>query len=187
MEFSSFAEKMNHEFRNIDIEIDKIGYKVDGQGIKFHCSCRTLKSVDYLHDCNDKLSLIEFSDLAAQHEQILRRVEKLKESNLDRSEVRRFVKDLHGTITQEMRKKYLDSLHILECMKQYFKELPTWAKDNKGRYFIIIPPIINDAPEEKKAEISRMVDTLKDNLILAIPEHLFVGVHVIQLPEFLNS
>lgn len=186
MNFSSFAEPMDHEFRSVDIKIEKVGYKVDGKGIKFHCSCRTLKSVDYFHEHNNKLSLVEFSDLASQHEQILRRVEKLKKCNLERSEVRRFVKDLHSTITQEMRKKYLDSLHIIDCMQQYFTELPTWIQDSKGKYLIVIPPIVNDAPEEKKAEISRMVDTLKDNLSLSIPEHLYNGVQVIQLPDFLK-
>lgn len=187
VKFEDFAEHMLHEFRDVETQIDKVGYKVDGEGIKTHCKCRTLKSVDYFHQHDSDLSFIEFSDLPAQHDQIKRRIACLEESNLDRKVRVRFIKDISSTIHQEMRKKYIDSLHIITGMEGAIDEIPEWVKKNKGKYFIVVPPMLNEAPEEKRAEISRMLDMLKNDLSLAIPEHLFVSVSVTQLPDFLSS
>ncbi|EKM4696737.1 hypothetical protein PX046_17820 [Enterobacter hormaechei] len=185
--FEDFAENMMHEFRFIDTAIDKVGYKVDGEGIKTHCKCRTLKSVDYFYEHDADLSLVEFSDLPAQHDQIKRRIECLMQSDMDKKEKIRFVKDVSSTIHQEMRKKYIDSLHIISGMEGNIHDVPDWVKKTKGKYFIVVPPMLNDAPEDKRAEISRMLDMLKNDLSLAIPEHLFVSVSVTQLPEFLSN
>lgn len=185
--FEDFAENMVHEFRFVDTFIDKIGYKVDGEGIKTHCKCRTLKSVDYFHQFANELSLIEFSDIPAQHDEIKRRICCLDESDMDKKDKIRFVKELKSTIHIEMRKKYIDSLHIINGMEGNIIEIPEWVKKSKGRYFIVVPPMLNDAPEDKRAEISRMLDMLKTDISLAIPEHIFVSVAVTQLPEFLNN
>lgn len=184
IEFESFAENMLHEFRDNDMPVDKIGYKVDGEGIKTHCNCRTLKSVDYFYEHKSELSLVEFSDIPAQHDQIKRRIAALQQCNLENAEKRRLVKEMNSTIPQEMRKKYIDSLHIISGMPGKINNIPAWVNKSKGKYFIVVPPMMHEAPAEKRVEISRMLDMLKTQLSLAIPEHLFVSVTITQLPDF---
>lgn len=185
IEFSTFAENMDHEFKHIDCQIDKIGYKVDGKGIKVHCSCSTLKSVDYFHEDSGDVVLIEFSDLAAQNEQINTRIDKLKNSDMEKCDVIRFVKELHKTIPNEMRKKYIDSIHILRCMNNVITNIPDWAANReKGKYVIVVAPLSELVPVTQRAEIARLLDRLQTSLALSIPEPLFNGVKVIPLDRF---
>lgn len=185
--FSAFAEPMDHEFSNSSLTITKIGYKVDGKGIKVHCACQTLKSVDYFHEESGDVTLIEFSDLEAQNAQILKRIEKLKTSGMDKSEMVRFVKNLHRTIPNEMRKKFIDSIHILRCMNKSITDIPTWAANReKGKYVIVVAPIADLAPQEQKADLVRLLDKLQSQLTLAIPEPLFNGVNIMPLDRFLR-
>lgn len=185
--FESFAEKMDHEFTGTELKIEKIGYKVDGKGIKTHCSCSTLKSVDYFHQDENKVSLIEFSDLHAQHTQISCKIEKLNASDMEKADKRLFIKEQYKIIPQEMRKKYIDSIHILKCMNGKISEIPEWAMaQEKGKYIIVVAPISELAPPEQRAEVIRMLDNLQNNLALSIPDPLFDGVSVIPLTRFLS-
>ncbi|MEA5216195.1 hypothetical protein [Enterobacter cloacae] len=186
--FSIFAEPMDHEFTTSTISIKKIGYKVDGTGIKTHCSCHTLKSVDYFHEDEGDITLIEFSDLEAQNAQILSRIEKLKNSGMAKSDVVKFVKELHRTIPNEMRKKFLDSIHILRCMNDSISDIPEWAANReKGKYIIVVAPIAELAPPEQKADLVRLLDKLKSQLTLSIPDPLFKGVNVLPLDRFIQN
>lgn len=187
VDFSTFAEPMDHEFTNSEQQITKVGYKVDGQGIKVHCACQTLKSVDYFHEEHGDVTLIEFSDLLAQKNQIMSRIEKLKQSGMEKGEVVRFVKELHKTIPNEMRKKYIDSLHILRCMNAALINIPEWAANReKGKYVIVVAPLTELAPPDQRADLVRLLDTLQSQLTLSIPEPLYSGVNVMPLDRFVG-
>lgn len=185
--FDSFAENMDHEFRNVDLPINKVGYKVDGEGIKIHCQCRTLKSVDYFHDQNGDIVFIEFSDLAAQNEQIHATIEDVKKSGMQPNNIRQLIGEMHKKIPQEMRKKYIDSIHIMRCMGENITNIPEWASNRgKGKYYIVVAPISELAPETQKGDLVRMLDTLQNRLTESIPDPLFNGVEVIPLNRFIG-
>ncbi|MBN5273465.1 hypothetical protein JY490_05565 [Serratia marcescens] len=182
--FNDFFEKMDHEFRNIEIEHDKSGYRVDKTGIKHHCKYNELKSVDYLYEQENKLCLVEFSDLARQHLSVLDRVRMLNESNLDKSQRKQYIKGLHKEISSEMRTKYLHSLSILTRMPDCIKDVPEWAQRNKGKLLIVVAPTSEDISDEDKTDIVRVLEKLKDDLTRSIPDDLFVSVKVVAVHSF---
>ncbi|MDN8598649.1 hypothetical protein Q0A17_04330 [Citrobacter sp. S2-9] len=185
--FSTFAELMDHEFTNTTQKIEKIGYKVDGKGIKSHCSCTTLKSVDYFHEIEGDMIFIEFSDLESQKSQQAILIDELKKSGMGKGTIRLFVKELHKSISVEMRKKYIDSIHILRCMNGKIVDVPEWASNrDKGKYVIVVAPLPELSPKEKRIELLRLLDKLESDLTLSIPEPLFSGVKVMPLDKFIN-
>lgn len=183
--FSQFLEVMDHEFRTVEIDHNKTGYRVDKVGIKRHCGYPQLKSVDYFHEKDERLFLVEFSDLASQHISILERIDQLKASNLDKKQRSVFIKSLHREISSEMRDKYLQSLTILNKMSDCIDELPDWALVNKGRLVIIVAPVSDDINDEQKTDIVRVLEKLKDDLTCSIPDDLFLSVKILPVHNFL--
>ncbi|WP_267248514.1 hypothetical protein [Yersinia sp. Marseille-Q5920] len=185
-DFENFAEEMDHEFKSIDVKINKIGYKVDGEGIKYHCKFNEIKSVDYFHNIEDKLHLVEFSDLAMQHTCILQRIKKIKDCDLDKKEKILHIKELHKAIISEMRQKYIDSLTILRYMPKNISNIPAWAVVEKGNYIVIVAPTNDNVEASVKSDIVRILDKLKNDLTTSIPDELFVGVKVVKIDSFLQ-
>lgn len=182
--FNDFFEKMDHEFRFIEIEHDKSGYRVDRTGIKHHCKYNELKSVDYLYEQENKLCLVEFSDLARQHLSIIDRVKSLNECNLDKNERKLYIKGLYREISSEMRTKYLHSLNILTKMPECLDDVPEWAQKRKAKLWIVVAPTPDEISEEHKTDIVRVLEKLKDDLTRSIPDDLFVSVKVFSVHSF---
>lgn len=183
---NDYLEFMDHEFTNTDIAPNKKGYKVDRNGIKNRCEYANLKSVDYFHESNERLHLVEFSDLARQHLNILTKIDEFKKCNLCKEEIKRNVKRLHREIGNELKIKYLDSLRIISKIPKVFSDPPEWIRTEAGKLVVVVAPIDASIDESKKEDIARVLEKLKDDLACSIPDDMFVGVQVVQVDSFFN-
>ncbi|MDN4624699.1 hypothetical protein [Pantoea agglomerans] len=185
-DFMDFYELMDHEFKEVEVTPNKSGYVVDRQGIKLCCKFNTFKSVDYLYESNDKLHLIEFSDLAKHHIAVLQKIERFKECNLDKSLIRDNVKRLHREICNEIKTKYIHSLSILKSLPKHVENVPVWAQVDCGRLVIVVAPPPSDMDESGKQDVFRVLEKLKDDLTSSIPDEIFRGVKVQQVENFFS-
>ncbi|EMC3642946.1 TPA: hypothetical protein NPM75_003129 [Klebsiella pneumoniae] len=179
-----YFELMDHEFNDVAIRPTKDGYRIDRNGIKNRCNYANLKSVDYLHESNNQLTLIEFSDLAKQHLAILDKIAAFKACNLDKREITRNVKRLHREIGSEIKNKYMDTLCILRKIPNVFHNVPAWMIADSGRLIIVVAPTQDDIEESKKEDIIRVFEKLKDDLTCSIPDDIFRSVKVVQVDSF---
>ncbi|WP_108700795.1 hypothetical protein [Phytobacter sp. SCO41] len=184
IDIDAYFEPMDHEFGDIDIKPNKQGYRVDKNGIKLSCCYPNLKSVDYFHGDENILYLVEFSDLARQHLCIMERVRNLKECNLNKNDRTRAIRKLHREIGHELKQKYLESLIILRKIPRIFKNVPEWLIVEKGKFIIVVAPSSIDLEEDKKEDIARILEKLKDDLTCSIPDDIFEGVKIVQVNSF---
>ncbi|ELK2279567.1 hypothetical protein RUZ38_004363 [Vibrio vulnificus] len=183
---SEFFEVMDHEFPEIETSLELQGYKVDGNnGIKKHCKFNDLKSVDYLsvHDTKGFL-LVEFSDLWKQNITIQEQALRIKQSNLPKSDKQALRRELFKAINKELCTKFKDSLTILQAMQVDVKNIPTEFYNERPKYIIVVAPINEQDTLEKKQEILRFLDILKDKVAQSIPAPLFNRVSIIPLQSF---
>lgn len=179
---------MLHEFTNCQENIEKFGYKMDGNdGVRNLCFLTELKSVDYLHAKNEEFFLIEFTDLARQHSGILLKIETIKQSNLNKKDQRDYIKGLSSEIQREMREKFIHSLQILHKVKDHFINVPEQITDTLKAFLIVFANFDNDTTDEKKFEIARFIDNLKDNLSNSLPDQLYKEVKLIPLNNLVKS
>lgn len=181
-----FLEFMDHEFNTVAVVPTKQGYRLDRNGIKNCCNYANLKSVDYLHECNEQLNLIEFSDLARQHLAILDKIAEFKACNLDRREITRNIKRLHREIGSEIKTKYMETLCIIRRMPKVFENVPAWMVSDSGRLIIVVAPTQDDVDESKKDDVVRVLEKLKDDLTCSIPDDIFQSVKVVQVDSFFS-
>jgi hypothetical protein len=182
---SDFLESMDHEFPDhSQILVPRYGYKVDGDGIKKRCELNTLKSVDY-YEVHTKHGFlyVEFSDLLKQDAQLQERAERLKASNLTKSDKARFRKECFKEINKELVHKFKDSVMIRFLMKEKVRNIPTHF-DNTGIYIIVVAPLDETLDSEKKVEIAKFLDTLKDKVAQSIPKELYSSVKILTLEQF---
>ncbi|EEZ81273.1 hypothetical protein VMC_38530 [Vibrio alginolyticus 40B] len=181
---STFSELMDHEFVDCNLKLDIQGYKVDGNnGVKKHCNCNTLKSVDYFRDCNRRgFLMIEFSDLVQQDHQITEKIQKITDSNLAPSLKKEIKKQYYKAIHQELVGKCKDSHSIVQVASTLLNNVPS-NFSNTPKYVVVVAPI-SDLDEGKKTDVIRLIDTIKTKLSQALPKHLYSTVHVLPLEKF---
>lgn len=184
--FTDFYELMDHEFKDVETIPNKSGYVVDRKGIKLSCKFNTLKSVDYFYEHNEKLQLIEFSDLAKHHISISDQIEQFKKCNLGKNLIRENVRRLHREICNELKTKYLHSLTILQKLPQHIENVPVWAQVDSGKLIIVVAPPPKDMDDSVKQDIFRVLEKLKDDLTSCIPDEIFQGVRVQQVEQFFS-
>ncbi|ENM5744110.1 hypothetical protein DC58_04750 [Vibrio navarrensis] len=182
---SSFLENMDHEFpAHKQIIVPRSGYKVDGEGIKKKCRFNTLKSVDYyeIHDKHGFL-YVEFSDLLRQDSQLQERADRIKASNLAKSDKKKFREDCFKEIHKELVHKFKDSVMIRIMMKDKIQNIPKHF-DTNGKYIIVVAPLNPDLQKDKVIEILKFLETLKDKVAQGIPKELYSSVKIMPLDKF---
>lgn len=187
---ADFLELMNHEFPAIPLTLNQMGYKVDGNdGIKKHCKLNDLKSVDYFceqsaQSQNTRCLLIEFSDLSRQQSSILDKIVNIAKSDLPKSQKTQIKKDYYKTIQKELVTKYKDSIHILNNMSDYIDDIPPALAGHHHTFIIVVAPIDKAMPANKRVDIVRFLDELKDKVAQSIPDALYHRVRVSSLKAF---
>lgn len=180
-----FLEQMDHEFPKVDIQLDRQGYKVDGNdGIKKHCDLNTLKSVDYFCQQPIEFLLVEFSDLARQQAVIIEQVKALKSSDLAANLKKRLIVDHHKQIHKELVSKYKDSIHIQSQINKHISHIPEVLLGENRRYMIVVAPIEQTLPEDKKIEMIRFFDDLQNKVSQSIPDAIHSAVKVLPVSVF---
>lgn len=187
---SAFQEKMDHEFDDFpDLKLNALGYKVDGKsGIKKHCKCNDLKSVDYFREINDSsYVMVEFSDLVKQDNQIKAKLASIKASDLDKPLKKELRKKYFKEIHQELTSKFKDSFSIVGIMKDDKSNLENVPKsfDDTPRYLVVVAPIGNQ-PEEKRIDVVRLIDEIQNKLTNSLPKQLYLSVKVVPLEAILK-
>lgn len=182
-DIADFLEVMDHEFPEVSTQVDKLGYKVDGnQGIKVHCNLRNLKSVDYLFEHPKGFYIIEFSDLIRQHKQIEVEKETLKAANVDRALKKKLLKERGKIIHSELISKFKDTVQILNLIENHLSNIPESFHTNNRHYLIIVPPL----NERDGIEYSRVLEQIKDTVKQCIPAEIYGTVNLIPLNRFLS-
>ncbi|OTQ45478.1 hypothetical protein, partial [Gilliamella apis] len=78
IELNNFFKKIDPEFRDITEELlERLpnGYLLDNDnGLKKHCNCDNLKSVDFLLEKDENLYFTEFSDLNSEDRNIREKI-----------------------------------------------------------------------------------------------------------------
>lgn len=187
---SSFQETMDHEFSDFpNLKVNKLGYKVDGNsGIKKHCNCNDLKSVDYFCETDGSSYLmVEFSDLVKQDHQIQTKLSSIQTSDLDRPLKKELRKFYFKQIHQELTTKFKDSFSIVGIMKDVKSNLDNIPKDfnEKPKYLVVVAPI-ESHPEEKKIDVIRLIDEIQNKLTNSLPKQLYLSVKVVPLEAILK-
>ena len=185
---NDFLELMDHEFGEIGIELGVYGLKVDGDnnGLKQHCNLNKLKSVDYIYKENNKFPLIEFSDIYRQQNAILAEIDQLKSCDLSRSLRTDLVKERHKKILSELVQKFKDTLTIISKLHNHISDIPENLQNQSQEYRIVYAPFHPEIAEDKKQDLVRFLDRLKDNITTAIPNEMCERVRVIHIANFLT-
>lgn len=184
-DIAEFLETMDHEFPNIELQVNKAGYKVDGNdGIKKQCGLNNLKSVDYFYLYDRKFFVIEFSDFLRQRIAILNDVEAIKETTLDKNQKKRLVKEHHKKIHKELVEKYKDSVHILNLMGRYSDQIPAEFAEQGRAFLIVVPPILQHLPPAKRVQMLRYLKELRDKVSQAIPDDIYQTVKLVFVDQF---
>lgn len=181
--FNDFSERMEHEFRDLELSLIVFGFKVDGEGLKKYCKLNELKSVDYIYKENNKFYLIEFSDLATQRNDNLKNIDYIKSSLKENKALLKKQKETeYNEINRELVQKYKDTLIIASTLKNYLSDFPSDLRLNK--YCVIYAPFHKEVEENRKVEITRFLDMLQSKITQAIPDEIFCGVKVIPIEKF---
>lgn len=179
---SSFIEEMDHEFTDYNNAIEIFGYKVDGtRGVKVCCNLNGLKSVDYFYENSElnKFYFIEFSDLN-RHKALIdsQHAEVDSVKSMARLTKKKLLKSLSSEIHNELRTKYTDSLHILDGLDHYIKNIPETFFCNKGdiTFHIVVPPLPGAADDKNVIDFIKFYDTLKSKVKAVIPSSMISNV-----------
>lgn len=184
---NTFYELMDHEFEGISITHEKLGYRVDRNGIKVHCKYANLKSVDYFHEIDEKTNFIEFSDLARQHASIMERIAHFKKCDLPKREITNNVKRLHKEIGNELKHKYMDSISIIRKVPKVFDDVPEWMTEGNAKYIVVVAPLSSEVNDSEANDIIRILEKLKDDLTCSIPDDLLLSIKILPVDKFLKQ
>lgn len=185
--WDKFKETMNHEMKDVDINLSKKGYKFDGQnGIKKSIKVDQYKSVDYIADkC---ASLVEFSDLYRDRYGIDNKIEEVSNSNLSEDSIRMIVRDFKDKTHRDLIAKFNGSIAIITHMQkiEFCNELERYTENNTlKKYLIIIAPFFHHTiPENKRAGLARVISQLQNNVTSGLPQALNAKATIIPLDKY---
>lgn len=183
LNFDSYYEKMIHEIDGCSIDLCLNGFRVDNNGIKRACNCSSLKSVDYLFEKENHYLMLEFSDLVRQHHASLELINSLKECNLAQQKKKTLIKEAHKKIVQELRDKFISTSLIIDQINVFFSSVPEKIETAKKNIIIVIAPTLNN-PYMDSADIVRLLDCWKNDLITAIPDNLLPKLNFLDIHQF---
>jgi len=188
-QWEQYKELMDHEIKDLNIKLTASGYKLDGkQGIKIGLKFNKLKSVDYISD-DEKLRLVEFSDLYSQQHSLLQKISDIKTSEDESAFVltskRKQIKAAYNIINKELAEKYVGTKHLIDHMQitAPCAELASAHQDtNTPSYYhiVISNPNKNIAPENL-IELNRFFEHLASTVNEKIPSQWNVKVRVDRL------
>lgn len=183
----TFKETMNHEMDDVDINLSKKGYKLDGtNGIKISIKVNQYKSVDYIADgC---VSLVEFSDLYRDRYRMDNKIEEVSNSNLSEDSIKMITKDFSDKIHKDLIAKFNGTISIITQMQkiEFCHELERYTKNNTlKKYLIIIAPFFHHTiPENKRAGLARVINQLQNNVTSGLPQALNAKATIIPLDKY---
>ncbi len=185
--WNAYREKMNHELDDTPVRISLLvkGYKLDGEnGIKKAIGVDKLRSVDYIAE-NDSLTLVEFTDLYRQQDEILDLIRDLRNTHdLSKKNTRKVNKILRQSVLKELREKYLQTLLIIDEMQKIHFCNQLAERSNNQKYWIIVSPFHPAIAQENKSEMARFLDMLQNTLTTAFPKKWNIKVQIIVIEKF---
>ncbi len=177
---------MNHEFSNVHLSLITRGYKIDGYGIKDYCDLNNFKSVDYFYTEDKGYCLVEFSDLYRQQNDIANIIEQTRNSDLDKKIKRNIIKQQHKKIHRELVEKFKDTCYIQKEFDKYILKVPKELKVCGQEYIIVISPLSPILSDERKTDLIRYMDDIKDKVANSIPDCIFGGVKLVSINTFIS-
>lgn len=173
IKLNHFLKKIDPEFRDITKELRKRlpkGYLLDNDdGLKKHCNCVNLKSVDFLLVKEENLYFIEFSDLNSEDGNIR---EKIKQQIYCCEQVKfcpvkkDYPKLLQNIKGNDFTLKYKDTLLLLLSIKNDLEPETIFHENTDKWHFLIV--YYKPGPD-----LSRYLDFLKTQIISSLPARLF--------------
>ena len=183
---NEFCEPLDHEFSGIEPLPDNLrGVRLDEDwGLKQHCGRRELKSVDFLIQTKTGYCFLEFTDIGRQIDNTLKKIATVSESSdLPRPLKREITKKLRNDVSSEARDKYLQTCQIFSQAQKQLCDVPQLSN---GCKFLIVYAPLNQQLRNSDIEIYRFLDYMKNSLITAIPDEMFLKIEIITLDMFLK-
>jgi len=188
-QWKQYKELMDHEIPDLNIKLTDSGYKLDGKkGIKIGLKFNKLKSVDYISD-DDKLKLVEFSDLYSQQHSLLQKIISIKkvkdESVFVLTSKREQIKAAHSQVSKELSEKYMGTKQLIDQMQltDPCAELKLAHQDTNtpSYYHIVISNPNKNIPAEDLIDLNRFFEHLASTVSEKIPNQWNVEVRVDRL------
>lgn len=174
IELNHFYRKIDPEFRDINkklLERLPNGYLLDNDdGLKKHCDCVNLKSVDFLLEKDGNLYFTEFSDLNSEDGNIREKIQQqisCCERSLCCPVKKDYPKQLQNIKAKDFALKYKDTLLLLLSIKNDLEPKNIFHENTDHWHFLIV---YNRNPNP---DLSRYLDFLKSNIISSLPTRLF--------------
>jgi len=186
---------MDHEIENIDHQIIREGYRVDGDnGIKKIVGLNKRKSIDYFYiqknEAGEECFFVEFSDLARGVEDCSELYDvALGESSVS-SEFSEFSKKklkkmLKNSIPDEFVSKFNGSCSIFYKISDFFSDVPSVFTVNNAKTFCIVYAPINESLSDgEKSRIIRVLANLKCQISDRLDNDLCDEVELCLLSDF---
>lgn len=183
---SDFLELIAHELPRESFSLLLSAYKVDGRdGIKCHCECRDMKSVDYFYALSDGCRMIEFSDLESQFNSISGKIAEIKGSDISKPLKREIVTNYNKEIVKEFSTKYQHSFLIRNQLDKAFLDVPNGMVGGQLEYHIIISrPDSSD--ENENMDFTRFLETFSGKIMQSIPDSMLCPILVYDISSLVT-
>lgn len=190
IELNNFLKKIDPEFRDITEELlERLpnGYLLDNDdGLKKHCNCDNLKSVDFLLEKDGNLYFTEFSDLNSEDGNIR---EKIKQQINCCEQAKScpvkgdYPKLLQNIKVNDFALKYKDTLLLLLSIKNDLEPKTIFHENTDKWHFLIV---YNKKPN---LDLVRYLDLLKSNIKSSLPTRLLNkdNFKIQNLDNFINN
>ncbi|EGQ8067568.1 hypothetical protein G5Y10_000779 [Vibrio parahaemolyticus] len=188
--FQSFKELLDHELPLEHIKLTHEGFKIDGNtndSLKGYCKFSDLKSADYFCCREQKVYVIEFSDIIDQQLNILLKIDEIKCSNLPKAHKQDLCRHYLRELVQEMKEKFRDTDTIYHSLSGHFDDLDD--EFNKAYHqctLVFSDERLKDPeiPKLKKIELAKFLSTLASRITNSIPNHVNARVVIAPISEF---
>lgn len=183
---SDFLELITHELPRESFSLLLSAYKVDGKdGIKCHCECRDMKSVDYFYALANGCRMIEFSDLELQFNSIKIKIAEIKSSDISKSLKKEIVTKYNKEIVKEFSTKYQHSFLIRNQLDKSFSDIPNGMVNGQLEYHIIISrPDSSD--ENENMDFTRFLEAFSGKIMQSIPDSMLCPIRVYDISSLIT-
>ncbi|HHQ4724051.1 hypothetical protein [Aeromonas veronii] len=183
---SDYLELIAHELPRESFSLLLSAYKVDGRdGIKCHCECRDMKSVDYFYAISNGCRMIEFSDLELQFNSIQNKIAEIKSSDISKPLKKEIVTKYNKEIVKEFSTKYQHSYLIRNQLDRAFLDVPNGMVDGQLEYHIIISrPDSRD--ENENMDFTRFLEAFSGKIMQSIPDTMICPIRVYDISSLVT-
>ncbi len=183
---SDFLELITHELPRESFSLLLSAYKVDGKdGIKCHCECRDMKSVDYFYALANGCRMIEFSDLELQFNSIKIKIAEIKSSDISKPLKKEIVTKYNKEIVKEFSTKYQHSFLIRNQLDKSFSDIPNGMVNGQLEYHIIISrPDSSD--ENENMDFTRFLEAFSGKIMQSIPDSMLCPIRVYDISSLVT-